>query len=135
MPNLPNATHPPTIWSLSVTSISSHSFEVRGLKFGKNNPYMNGSKSTEQNFDGSMGSQKKLLYHQRDFFIQLLKLFKYWTAHFIHFLEHRWFKKLLLFEGEKVKFWSWNSIPASQVRLLHRWRKKKEFKKKFQIHD
>jgi len=27
----------------SVTSISSHSFEVRGLKFGMHNPHMNGS--------------------------------------------------------------------------------------------
>jgi len=38
---------------MSVTSISSHSFEERGLKFASNNPHIIGSKSTEQNFDES----------------------------------------------------------------------------------
>jgi len=36
---------------LSVTSFSSHTIEVRGLKFGMHNPYMNASKVTNQIFD------------------------------------------------------------------------------------
>jgi len=36
---------------LSVTSISSHIFKARGLKFGMHNHHINGSKSAEQNFD------------------------------------------------------------------------------------
>jgi len=35
---------------LSVTSISSHSFEARKLKIGRNNPHINGTKSTDQFF-------------------------------------------------------------------------------------
>jgi len=33
---------------MSVTSISSHSFKARGLKFGRNNFYMYGSKFVDQ---------------------------------------------------------------------------------------
>jgi len=49
---------------LSVTSILSHSFEARGLKFGRNNPLMNGSKSTEQNFfdHGWLSINKPVLF-------------------------------------------------------------------------
>jgi len=36
---------------LSVTSISSNSFEARELKFGRNNPHMNDLKSTRQKFE------------------------------------------------------------------------------------
>jgi len=35
----------------SVTSISSHNFTDRGLKFGMNNTHINGSKFGKQNFD------------------------------------------------------------------------------------
>jgi len=35
----------------SVTSISSHSFKARGLKFGRNNPHIHGSKSVDLNFE------------------------------------------------------------------------------------
>jgi len=34
-----------------VASISSHTGEARGLKFDMHNPYMNGSKVTNQIFD------------------------------------------------------------------------------------
>jgi len=36
---------------LSVTSISSHSFKARELKFGMHNSHLNGSKSTKRKFD------------------------------------------------------------------------------------
>jgi len=38
------------VWQ-SITSISSHSFEAGGLKFGMHDPHINGPKSTKQNFD------------------------------------------------------------------------------------
>jgi len=36
---------------LSVTPISSHNFEAKKLKVGRNNPHINGTKFTDQFFD------------------------------------------------------------------------------------
>jgi len=43
-------------WRQSVTSFSSNTSEARDLKIGTHNPYMNGSKVTNQIFDIFPGS-------------------------------------------------------------------------------
>jgi len=63
--------------------------------------------------------QLKRLLSSKEFFIQVLKLFEYWTSHLIQFLDHGWLKKATFIKGIFLfKFWNFLNIENKTNEIL-----------------